>query len=244
MHRIQSVLFAGILILSACQASTPPAAGPGPVRPAGPGASPAASPAGSGSQTFTAEIWVDNWFALYVDGEKAGEDSVPITTERSFNAERLSFRADYPFVLALELKDYKADDSGLEYLGRPNQQMGDGGAIAQVSDATGKRVALSDSSWKCLTIHRAPLDKRCESEARPVPGTGPCGFEAREAPAGWTRPDFDDSAWAAASVHAREQVGPKDGYDRISWDPQARFIWGPDLETDNTVLCRRLVTGP
>jgi len=37
--------------------------------------------------TFQAEIWVDNWFALYINGKKVGEDSVPITTERSFNSE-------------------------------------------------------------------------------------------------------------------------------------------------------------
>ena len=34
-----------------------------------------------------AEIWADNWFEMYVNGKKVLEDSVPITTERSFNAE-------------------------------------------------------------------------------------------------------------------------------------------------------------
>ena len=38
----------------------------------------------SKSIAFQAEIWADNWFALYVNGKKVGEDSVPITTEKSF----------------------------------------------------------------------------------------------------------------------------------------------------------------
>ena len=39
--------------------------------------------------SFLAEVWADNWFALYVNGKKVGEDSVPITTERSFNSEKI-----------------------------------------------------------------------------------------------------------------------------------------------------------
>tara|TARA_R110002073_G_scaffold336577_1_gene536010 strand:+ start:99648 stop:99929 length:282 start_codon:yes stop_codon:yes gene_type:complete len=45
------------------------------------------------SAGVTAEIWVDNWFALYVNGEKVLEDSVAITTERSFNAETFTITA-------------------------------------------------------------------------------------------------------------------------------------------------------
>ena len=30
------------------------------------------------SVTFQAEVWADNWFALYVNGKKVGEDSIPI----------------------------------------------------------------------------------------------------------------------------------------------------------------------
>jgi len=36
-------------------------------------------------------------------------------------------------------------------------------------------------------------------------------------------------------------VGPKDGYDAITWDGAASLIWGEDLEADNTVLCRVLI---
>ena len=67
--------------------------------------------------TFLAEVWADNWFALYVNGKKVGQDSVPITTERSFNAERITFTATYPLTIAIMGKDFKENDSGLEYIG-------------------------------------------------------------------------------------------------------------------------------
>ena len=50
---------------------------------------------------------------------------MPITTERSFNAETFVFNADYPLQLNFVAKDFKQDDTGLEYIGRRNQQMGD-----------------------------------------------------------------------------------------------------------------------
>ena len=86
------------------------------------------------SATFIAEVWVDNWFSLTVNGEFVGEDSVPITTERSFNAETFTFEATYPLTVAVEAKDFKETDSGLEYIGENNQQMGDGGLILQITD--------------------------------------------------------------------------------------------------------------
>lgn len=59
------------------------------------------------SSLFTVEIWADNWAAVYVDGELIGEDSVPITTERSFNSETFNFEATYPFTLAIEARTLK-----------------------------------------------------------------------------------------------------------------------------------------
>jgi hypothetical protein len=33
-------------------------------------------------------------------------------------------------------------------------------------------------------------------------------------------------------------MGPEDGYDAVTWDPSAQLIWGADLESHNTILCR------
>ena len=59
-------------------------------------ASSSPSNAASKVYTFTAEVWADNWFALYVNGKKVGEDSTAFATERSFNSDSISFKASYP----------------------------------------------------------------------------------------------------------------------------------------------------
>ncbi|PZX12720.1 PEBP family protein [Celeribacter halophilus] len=192
-------------------------------------------------ETFSADVWVDNWFSMSVDGVQVAEDSVPITTERSFNAESFTFEAERPFVIGLTMKDFKQNDTGLEYIGTRRQQMGDGGAIAQIHDADGALVAVSSSDWQCLVIHKAPLDPVCADESDPVAGEGACAFEITEAPEGWDAADFDASGWIAATEHSAREVSPKDGYDQIDWDPTAKLIWGPDLKTDNTILCRLTV---
>ena len=193
------------------------------------------------AESIHADVWVDNWFTFFLNETPVAEDSVPITTERSFNAESFAFEAERPFALNFIVKDFKQDDTGLEYIGTPRQQMGDGGFIAQFTDAGGKQVAVTNSGWRCLVIHDAPADASCARERNPVAGQGPCGFTVTPEPDGWKAVNFDDSGWPAATEHSAREVGPKDGYDRIRWSSDARFIWGPDLKTNNTLLCRLVV---
>lgn len=188
------------------------------------------------AETVSADVWADNWFSLSVNGQVVAEDSVPITTERSFNAESFQFTAQRPFVLALTAKDFKENDTGLEYIGTRKQQMGDGGVIAQFSAQDG--VIVTDANWRCLVVHQAPSAPSCAKERNPVAGQGACGFTEAPVPAGWDTPGFDDSGWPAATVWSERDVRPKDGYDRIRWTSSAQLIWGADLERDNTVLCR------
>lgn len=186
--------------------------------------------------TVLAEVWADNWFSLTVNGVFVGEDSVPITTERSFNAEAFTFEATLPMTIAIEAKDFKETDSGIEYIGEGNQQMGDGGVIAQFTNVdTGEVLAVTDGSWSILPVHQAPLDKSCEKAADP---DTECEWLIIDTPADWTAVAFDDAGWASATVWSEGDVGPKDGYDVISWDGAAELIWGTDLEIDNTVLLR------
>lgn len=89
-----------------------------------------------------------------------------------------------------------------------NQQMGDGGLIAQITDdATREIVAVTDASWSALAEQRAPLNTECERDADPE---ATCEFE--------------------------QIATPKDGYNEISWDPSTKLIWGSDLEIDNIIL--------
>jgi hypothetical protein len=188
---------------------------------------------------FTAQVWADNWFSLYVNGKKVGEDSVPITTVRSFNEETITFTASYPLTIAMVSKDYVESDTGLEYIGTARQQMGDGGFVAQFTDTTtGKVVATTTSSWKGLVIFRAPLNVDCVSSSDPATV---CTHEILPEPDGWTSPTFDDSSWVAATEYTAAEVGPKEGYTTVTWVPAAKLIWSGDLKMDNTILWRLTV---
>lgn len=198
-----------------------------------------------GSVRIRGEVWADNWFAFYLGDTLIVEDSVPITTERSFNAEVFEFEADYPLVLNFIVKDFKQDDSGLEYIGTRRQQIGDGGFIAQFTNAdTGELIAASTREWQGYVLHEAPLDPACAKERRPVPGQGPCDFLTREEPEAWKALEFDASQWVSATEYSPRQVRPKDGYDRIDWHRPAKLIWSGDLQLHNTVLLRVVINEP
>lgn len=190
--------------------------------------------------SFTAEVWADNWFSLYINGKLVGQDSVPITTEKSFNSERITFTASYPFTIAMVTKDFKQNDTGLEYIGTDRQQIGDGGFVAQFTDtSTGRVVATTSSAWHGLVIHQAPLNTSCEKSSKPEVD---CTSKISEEPTGWTQPTFSDASWPAATVYSKEAVGVKDGYNNISWSSNAQLIWTSDLKIDNTILWRYTVT--
>ncbi len=199
----------------------------------------------AGEQTFKLEAWADNWFAAYLEDDLIIEDSVSITTERSFNAETVTFTGSYPLQLNFILKDFKENDTGLEYIGKNNQQMGDGGFIAQITDTQSNQViAVSNADWKCEVLHQAPLDKSCENESNPVAGVGACTFSSSAEPSNWKDSNFNDSSWDNATEHSEAEVSPKDGFDEINWHVNAQLIWGADLETDNTLICRVIITKP
>ena len=204
--------------------------------------SPSTTASGSEEVAFTAEVWADNWFSLSVNGEVVGEDSVPITTERSFNAETIEFTATYPLTIAMVTKDFKEDETGLEYIGTDRQQMGDGGFIAQFTDTdTGKVVATTGSGWRGFVVHRGPLDVSCEGSSDP---STDCTFESTPEPGDWTSPSFTDETWTTATEYEPDAVGAKDGYDTITWDPAASLIWTDSLKQDNTILWRTTVSAP
>jgi hypothetical protein len=187
-------------------------------------------------RTIKADVWADNWFAVYIESELIKEDSVPYNTEQSFNKETFTFTAKLPAQVAIIAKDFKENDSGIEYIGRPRQQMGDGGLSAQFHDAeTGELIAASDETWRCKSIHRAPLNKSCERSPNPLQD---CETDITPEPEGWNSADFDDSNWPNAIVHSARAVRPLRGYHEIDWDAGAKLLWADDLEIDNTILCR------
>lgn len=192
--------------------------------------------AASAPVKFVADVWADNWFALYANGKLVGEDSVPITTQRSFNTERIAFTATYPLTIAVLAKDYIEDASGLEYIGTPQQQIGDGGVIAQIRDeATGRLVATTNGDWRTLVVQRSPLDPSCVTSTDPI---AECQQATKATPADWAAPSFDDASWPKVTEYTAEQVGAHGDYTLVTWDPSASLIWGSDLKVDNVLLMR------
>ena len=192
--------------------------------------------------SFVAEVWVDNWFALYVNGKKVGEDSTPFATERSFNSEKIAFKATYPLTIAVIARDYVENASGLEYIGKPNQQIGDGGLIAQIRDlSTGSVVAATNRSWRVFITNRAPLNETCVKSTDPLRD---CKTSLVKNPTSWYSTSFKDSGWKYASEFTAEQVGVKDGYFDFDWSSSAKLIWSADLRIDNTILLRTTIQAP
>lgn len=186
-----------------------------------------------------ADVWADNWYAIYVGRELVAEDSVAYNTERSFNADSVTFDVELPAQLNLILKDFKENDTGLEYIGTNRQQIGDGGFAAQFFDAEADTlIAFSSAAWRCLPVHRAPLNTSCSRSSNPDTS---CEHEIIGEPDDWMDARFDDSAWPNAVEHSAQAVRPHGGFRSVNWHPDVRLIWGPDLKIDNTILCRTTI---
>lgn len=195
-----------------------------------------AAGAATSTVTFTADVWADNWFALYVNGVKVAQDPVPITTTKSFNKVTSTFRAKYPLTIGIIAKDYVENASGLEYIGSPQQQIGDAGIIAQIHEKTsGKLVAATSKSWKTYVLFKAPLNPECVTSGQPLVD---CKSTVIKTPSSWTSSKYSTSKWESASTYTESQVGVKDGYNEVNWDTRAKLIWSRSLTLDNTVLFR------
>jgi phosphatidylethanolamine-binding protein (PEBP) family uncharacterized protein len=191
------------------------------------------------SVSFQAEVWADNWFELYVNGKKVGTDSVPITTERSFNSEKIKFTATYPLTIGVIAKDYTENASGLEYIGKSNQQIGDAGFTLQIREtASGKIVGYTTNKWRSFVVNTAPTNPSCVSSKTPLTD---CLHKDYTIPKGWNTYSFKDSSWKYATSFSKEEVGVKEGYFDITWTPSASLIWSSDLKLDNVVLFRTIV---
>lgn len=192
--------------------------------------------------TFKAEVWADNWFALYANGRKVGEDSTPFATERSFNSESISFKATYPLTIGIIARDYTENASGLEYIGKPNQQIGDGGIIAQIRELpSGTIVGATNKSWKVLVLNKAPLNADCVKSLNPLQD---CKTAATRAPTGWATSTFKSTVWSSATEYTPAAVGVKDGYNDFAWTVNSSLVWSRDLKIDNTILLRNTMQMP
>ncbi len=170
------------------------------------------------TDTMKAEVYADNWFALYINGRLAVVDPIAFLPHNVVSVDLLP---EYPMTIAVIAHDNADPKTGLEY----GNHIGDAGFILKFADGT-----VTDGTWKVKAIERGPIGgdvdhPRVETEPRP---------------GNWFAPDYDDSAWENATVFTEQRVNPKPPYYEHDFSG-AQFIWSKDLDLDNTVLFRKRI---
>jgi len=173
-------------------------------------------------ETIRANVYADNWFKLYINGNLVAVDSISFIPHNVVSVEVLP---QYPMTIAVMAKDNADPITGLEY---DNTNLGDGGFILKFGDGT-----VTDASWKAKSYFHGPIDRDMQN-----PRT-----QHTAIPDDWYAVEFDDSSWANAVEHSEEAVGPKSPFYENDF-AGAKWIWTDDLALDNTVLFRTTIERP
>lgn len=173
------------------------------------------------SDTVHINVYADNWFVLFINGELVAVDSIKFTPH---NVVSLDILPEYPMTIAVMAKDNADAKTGMEY----GDHIGDGGLIIKFADGT-----VTNASWKAKSFFKGPLNH--ESKEPKV--------EHTTIPDGWWKPDFDDSAWPHAVEYTEDRVNPKQPFYESDF-AGAKWIWSEDLDLDNTVIFRTRVEKP
>lgn len=202
-------------------------------------------------EVITAELFGDNYFELYINGQFVARDSISFVP---FNSTAVRFQASYPITVAVHMADWETHYGvGMEYA---SFNVGDAGFIARFDNG-----AVTNAEWKVLPVYISPLDDpACVVEdasgnanasacsIRPSCADGNpilCRALHYPLPVGWTEPGFNDSNWQNATLYEADSVTRAPGYanyaDRFG---DASFIWSPSLKLDNQVLARFVIQAP
>ena len=171
------------------------------------------------ADTVKANMYADNWFMLYINGELVAVDSIKFIPHNVISVDILP---NYPMTIAVMAKDNADPKTGMEYA---NTQIGDAGFILKFGDGT-----VTNASWKAKKFSWGPIDRDIKNPR----------VENIPIPENWFAIDFDDSSWGHAKEYTEEQVGPKQPFFEHDFKG-AKFIWTDDIELDNTVLFRHVV---
>lgn len=212
-----------------------------------------------GEEEFTAYIFPDNYFELYINGILVAVDPVVFTP---FNSSVVRFKAERPLTIAIKMVDWEESlGLGMEDNRGTKLHAGDGGLVAHFQDAEGKTVAITDNSWKAQTFYTSPIVNRgclvinnnsvrdssaCDKQK--VTDADKTSAAHWSIDKNWIKPEFDDSKWPAAVTFTNDVVGVKnkesfmnflDVFDKEGAD--AEFIWSSNLVLDNLVLLRKTI---
>ena len=174
------------------------------------------------SDTIKANVYADNSFKLYVNGELVAVDPIGFVPHNVVSVDLLPA---YPMTIAAMGIDNADPKTGMEYA---NTNIGDGGFILKFGDGT-----MTNATWKAKKFSWGPIDgdmKNPRVENIPVPKD-------------WYAIGFDDSKWPNAREFTEEEVGPKEPFFEHDFEG-AKFIWSDDVKLDNLVLFRTVVNSP
>ncbi|MCP4940726.1 MAG: hypothetical protein GY924_01930 [Planctomycetaceae bacterium] len=172
--------------------------------------------------TNNANVYADNSFKLYINGEFVALDSIAFVPH---NVVSVDILPAYPMTIAVMGIDNADPKTGMEYA---NTNIGDGGFILKLGDGT-----VTNSTWKAKKFSWGPVDgdtKNPRVESIPIPKD-------------WYTVDFDDSKWPGAKEFTEEEIGPKSPFFEHDFKG-AKFIWTDDVKLDNVVLFRTVVKSP
>ncbi len=133
------------------------------------------------ANTIKANIYADNWFILYINGELVAVDSIKFIPHNVISVDLLP---TYPMTIAVMARDNADPKTGMEYA---NSNIGDGGFILKFGDGT-----VTNASWKARAFSRGPIDRDVKNprvENIPIPDN-------------WYAVDFDDRDWGPAKEYS------------------------------------------
>jgi hypothetical protein len=190
----------------------------------------AAAPPGGGpgirkpqmTDTIRANVYADNWFMLYVNGELVAVDSIAFIPH---NVIAVDILPKYPLTIAVMARDNADPKTGMEYA---DTNIGDGGFILKFADGT-----VTDGRWKARCFSRGPIGG----------DTATPRAEHDPIPENWFAVDFDDSGWGRAREYSEQEIDPKQPFYDADFKG-ATFIWTDDVRLDNTVIFRHVVATP
>lgn len=219
-----------------------------------------------GEMMVSGHVYADNYFELYVDGVQEVVDPVAFTPHQAV-AVAFPVPADGPRTYAFLASDF-ATDSGYEYIDTDHPKLGDGGIIISLSDGTVSSGAWKCMTVRYGPTEASDATgcgpsnlEACEVEETAIPTDWATpGFddsawygavEYTAEAVGWgRRPSYvGGECCTLTDPYTREDADPscltmEEGQclepEGLSW-ANASFIWGPDLERVNTLLCRLTV---
>ncbi len=104
------------------------------------------------TDTIKANVYADNWFMMYINGELVAVDSIKFIPHNVISVDLLP---TYPMTIAVLAKDNADPKTGMEYA---NTNIGDGGFALKFSDGT-----VTNAQWKAKSFRGGDRPRHQES---------------------------------------------------------------------------------